>query len=75
MNEGEVLDRVDEIGQAFANDLNDGDGPDFEGLYTYYDEYGDLHLVYTGTVVDEDEGEKHTTKVVWRMELVSLDES
>jgi hypothetical protein len=75
MTEEEALDRVDEIGQAFANDFNDGedDSPDFDGLHTYYNREGDLHLVYSATFLND--GEENTTKVVWRMELVSLDES
>lgn len=65
MNEEQALDRVDEIGQAFANDLNDGDsGVLYEGLHTVYDRAGNLNLVYSATL---DSGDK--ISFTWRMDL------
>lgn len=64
MTEDEALDRVTEIGQAFANDLNDGDGPVlYEGLdVTGGDE---PVLSYQATLEDG-------TEVVYRWALVTV---
>lgn len=63
--ESDALDRIDEIGQAFANDLNDGDGPDYEGLHTSIDKDGNIMLTYVGTFIDEDQ--EHDVKFYWEM--------
>lgn len=66
MTEEEALDRVDEIGTAFANDLNDGGSSVlYEGVRTYYTQSGELVLVYNATL----EGDEKVS-FMWRMELV-----
>ena len=58
MTEEEALTQIDEIGQAFANDLNDGDGPvSYHGLVTLYDDAMNLVLEYSATL---DDGSQHT---------------
>lgn len=50
MNEDEALERVDSIGQAFANDLNDGDGlVVYEGVSVTD---GGNTLLYSATLED-----------------------
>jgi hypothetical protein len=57
MTEEEALTQIDEIGQAFANDSNDGDGPvRYHGLATDYDEALNLVLEYEATL---DDGSRH----------------
>ena len=47
MTYDEILDRIEEIGTAFANDLNDGDN---RVLYEGLDVTGDGELRYTATL-------------------------
>jgi hypothetical protein len=62
MNEEEALGRLENIGQAFANDYNDGDGPDFEGFTI---EQGEVtFLVYNATLENGIEVE-----FVWALEF------
>ena len=70
MTEEEALDRVNEIGTAFANDYHDGDGPDFEGVSVTSDGFGAQTLTYTGAYVSEDD-EDQEFEFVWRLELIS----
>lgn len=51
MTEDEALGRVHEIGTAFDNDLNDGDGPDYESV-TVENSGGHTFLNYAGTTGD-----------------------
>jgi len=52
MTEPEALERISEIGQAFANDVNDGDGPvAYEGfVVTKEPETGKYILQYNATL-------------------------
>lgn len=68
MTEEEALNRVDSIGQAFANDYNDGDGPDYDGVDVYCNEDGDLILRYTWSIIDDDGDEIDGGSMKWRME-------
>lgn len=73
-NEYDALQRVTEIGQAFANDLNDGaeeHEPDYDGVYTYLDDDGALFLVYHAEWVGEGPRRQSTgTEFRWKMERV-----
>ena len=52
----DVLDEIDEIGMAFSNDMNDGEGPfTYSGFGIDYNVYPPL-LRFSGT---DEEGEKH----------------
>ena len=61
MTEEEALDRVDEIGTAFDNDLNDGEGPDWESVSV-----SNGFLIYSGTWADGGHVEYR-----WRLSLSS----
>ena len=64
MTEDEAFNRITEIGQAFANDLNDGDGPViYEGLSAYPGSQGGI-LEYQATL---DDG----STVTWRWHLTA----
>ena len=61
MTEEEALERVSEIGSAFANDLNDGDDPiAYEGHDVQWKQ-GHAFLTYSATL---DDGKKHTFRWV-----------
>lgn len=51
MTEDEALARVHEIGTAFDNDFNDGDGPDYESV-TVDNSGGHSFLEYSGSTGD-----------------------
>lgn len=56
--ESDAIDRVYEIGQAFANDVNDGDGPVlYEGILFHEYDNGEGILVYNATLEDGSEVE------------------
>lgn len=54
--ESDAIERIEEIGQAFANDLNDGYGPVlYEGItFNEYD-HGEGILIYNATLEDGSE--------------------
>lgn len=57
MTEEEAFDRITEIGQAFANDYNDGDSNvAYEGLSVSWVQ-GHSFLTYTATLEDNSEVE------------------
>jgi hypothetical protein len=59
-----ALDRIDDIGSAFANDLNDGDSiVNYENLYTYEDDYGNIILTYHASLEDG-----RDVEFEWRLE-------
>lgn len=65
MTEDEVLEQINGIGQAFADDFHDGDGPVMYEGFTV----GDTYLRYEATL--EDGREVHA---FFRLDLVSLEE-
>ncbi len=68
MTEEEALERVSEIGTAFANDLNDGDNHVlYEGADVTWRQ-GHAFLTYTATLADED-----ATQVTFRWVLIPVD--
>lgn len=69
MNLDEVLARLESIGQAFANDYNDGDGPAYEGVSVGGFPEEDMYLFYDATLEDDTK-----VRAVFRLELISLDE-
>jgi hypothetical protein len=67
----DALERVHEIGTAFDNDYNDGDGPDFECV-TIQNVNNRPVLEYSYTFVSEDE---ETTGIFrWELRRVNLGE-
>lgn len=67
MTEEEALERVSEIGSAFANDLNDGDNNVlYEGADVTWRQ-GHAFLTYSATIADDD-----STKVEFRWLLLPV---
>ncbi len=66
VNASWALDRIDDIGSAFANDFNDGDSiVNYENLYTYEDDYGNIILTYHASLEDG-----RDVEFEWRLERV-----
>jgi hypothetical protein len=56
--ESDAISRVEDIGQAFGNDLNDSDGPVlYEGIMFHEYSSGGGILVYSATLEDHSEVE------------------
>lgn len=69
MTEEEIIDRIHEIGQTFANDLHDGDGPVlYEGVNVHFFDDGKHRLVYAATLEDES-----SVDAVFELKLISID--
>jgi hypothetical protein len=67
--ESDAIERVYEIGQAFANDLNDGDGPTlYEGFSAHLED--DNSVIFTFSAMLDDGRE---VEYVWRGKLVSYE--
>jgi hypothetical protein len=67
--ENDAIERIYEIGQAFANDLNDGDGPTlYEGLAAHDD--GDNGVIFIFSAMLEDGRE---IEYVWHAKLASYE--
>lgn len=72
MDEIDALCRLDVIGSASDNDYNDGDGPDYEGAYTYFDvDRGCYVLVYHYRSAEDDRTEESGGEVRWEMRPIN----